>query len=363
MEQTTLYYKANGSDKVYQVSIAPMGELYQVNFAYGRRGSALTTGTKTASPIPYDKAQSVYNKLVAEKMAKGYTPGADGTPFTHADKTQTQQRSGVLPQLLNAIDEDELEALFKNDNFWMQEKHDGKRIMLIKTKYEVSPSNRKGLVCGVPTEIIDAAKEISVLRDFDAFILDGELVGSKFFAFDLLHEGQKDLKAASYEVRYKHLVKLIPTLDGFPISAVSTAIDEVSKRAMFKRLKNERREGVVFKRYDSEYKAGRPAAGGSQLKFKFVATCTCRVISPNGTKRSIALELSDNGKWIDVGNCTISSNFDIPKAGDLVEIRYLYAYKGGSLYQPVFLGVRDDVDTSACVLSQLKYKADDDDEG
>lgn len=39
-----------------------------------------------------------------------------------------------------------------------------------------------------------------------------------------------------------------------------------------------------------------------------------------------------------------------------VEIRYLYAYKGGSLYQPAFLGERDDIPAEECVLSQLKYK-------
>jgi hypothetical protein len=34
----------------------------------------------------------------------------------------------------------------------------------------------------------------------------------------------------------------------------------------------------------------------------------------------------------------------------------LYAYKGGSLYQPVYLGVRDDV--GADCLADLKYKSE-----
>ena len=50
-------------------------------------------------------------------------------------------------------------------------------------------------------------------------------------------------------------------------------------------------------------------------------------------------------------------NFDIPKHGDVVEIRYLYAYEGGSLFQPVYLGVRDDLDKEACKIEQLKYKS------
>ena len=59
-----------------------------------------------------------------------------------------------------------------------------------------------------------------------------------------------------------------------------------------------------------------------------------------------------------VGNVTIPANCEIPQKGDLVEVRYLYAYKGGSLYQPTYLGKRSDVDEDECVLNQLKYKAE-----
>ena len=81
------------------------GNLFVVNFAYGRRGSTLTTGTKTSSPVDYDTAQKIYTKLVNEKKAKGYTEGEDGTPYQHTDK----QPSGILPQLLNAVEETEVE--------------------------------------------------------------------------------------------------------------------------------------------------------------------------------------------------------------------------------------------------------------
>jgi len=54
---------------------------------------------------------------------------------------------------------------------------------------------------------------------------------------------------------------------------------------------------------------------------------------------------------------TIPANQPIPKAGDVLEVRYLYSFPGGSLFQPVCLGQRDDIETSACTLSQLKYKA------
>jgi len=64
-------------DKVYQATIEPEGGLFIVNFAFGRRGSTLGTGTKTASPVDHDTAKGIYDKLVNEKRAKGYTEGPE----------------------------------------------------------------------------------------------------------------------------------------------------------------------------------------------------------------------------------------------------------------------------------------------
>ena len=50
-------------------------------------------------------------------------------------------------------------------------------------------------------------------------------------------------------------------------------------------------------------------------------------------------------------------NKAIPTTGALVEIRYLCAYKAGSLYQTTYLNERDDIETGECALGQLKYKA------
>jgi bifunctional non-homologous end joining protein LigD len=62
-----------------------------VTFAYGRRGSTMSTGSKTSSPVDYDEAKRVYDNLVREKTAKGYTPGTDGTPYV-----RRQQRQAAL---------------------------------------------------------------------------------------------------------------------------------------------------------------------------------------------------------------------------------------------------------------------------
>ena len=90
-ERVALYYREGSSDKVYQAAIEPAGKQFVVHFAYGRRGATLTTGTKTSSPVDYAAAKKIYTKLVGEKKAKGYTEGANGTPYQHTDK----QASGI----------------------------------------------------------------------------------------------------------------------------------------------------------------------------------------------------------------------------------------------------------------------------
>ena len=50
-ECITLYYREGSSDKVYQAAIEPQGEGFVVNIAYGRRGSTMSSGTKTQIPV------------------------------------------------------------------------------------------------------------------------------------------------------------------------------------------------------------------------------------------------------------------------------------------------------------------------
>jgi len=109
MQTITLYYREGSSDKVYQVSLEPRADQFVVNFAFGRRGSTLQTGTKTPSPVDYETASRLFTRLVKEKQAKGYSPGEAGTPYAHTDKAV--QVAGIAPQLLNPIEAEEASRL------------------------------------------------------------------------------------------------------------------------------------------------------------------------------------------------------------------------------------------------------------
>ena len=350
-DRITLYYCAGTSDKVYQAAVEPASNgLFAVTFAYGRRGSTLQTGTKTASPVPYPEARAVYDRLVAEKTAKGYTPAADGTPYRNTPNAKRD--TGIACQLLNPVDETGLMHLLDSPQYALQEKFDGRRLLLRKSGGQVAGINRLGLETGLPAPM---AEEAEALRG--EFILDGEAVGDILHVFDLLSAGGTDLRAEAYEVRLRHLYQLLAAGPQRQLCAVETVCIPASKRERFERLRSEGREGAVFKDLQAPYTPGRPASGGAQLKFKFRETASCLVTGRND-RHSVALGLLRGGSVVPCGNVTVPAGREIPVQGTPVDVRYLYAFpQGDTLFQPVYLGPRDDVTVADCTVEQLKYKA------
>jgi bifunctional non-homologous end joining protein LigD len=344
-ENITLSFKQGTSDKIYKASMEEAdNKNFVVNFAYGRRGATLKTGTKTQTPVDYEQAKKIYDKLVKSKTSKGYTPGEEGSQYTHTDTDMRD--TGVQCQLLNFVEEAVALQLINDKNWWAQEKHDGKRMLIHKTD-SITAINRTGLSIGAPDTILNSAGQID-----KAYLVDGEAVGEQLFVFDLLEIDKTDLRSTPYNKRLSHLEKL-----GFngSIIVTETAKTKKAKQQLYDRLKASGKEGVVFKKKAADYTAGRPNSGGNQMKFKFYATASVIVTSIN-KKRSVAVAVIADKKPVNVGNVTISSNKEVPAVDSIIEVRYLYAYKGGNLYQPTYLGVRDDISFEDCLISQLKYK-------
>jgi predicted DNA-binding WGR domain protein len=73
VDSIALYFREGTSDKVYNVSLQQeVLNGYVVNFSYGRRGNALVVGSKTKAPISLEGARVIFDKLVKEKICKGY---------------------------------------------------------------------------------------------------------------------------------------------------------------------------------------------------------------------------------------------------------------------------------------------------
>jgi bifunctional non-homologous end joining protein LigD len=347
-KRITLYFRQGPSDKVYTAAIEPSGGGFVVTFAFGRRGSTLQMGVKTAAPVPFEKAKQIFDKLVGEKAAKGYTPGENGTPYQHTKKAD--RATGIVPQLLNPIEDCKVQTYIASADWWAQEKFDGRRVLIRRDGDTVIGINRQGLTINLPEPIFAQGRTLGDQR----WLIDGEAVGDVLFAFDLLESAGADLRAQPYRRRLAALAKIVGTAPA-PIRTVETATTTAEKTAMLDLLKDRNAEGIVFKRHTQTSTPGRSASGGDWLKFKFHATASCIVASVNGEKRSVALELLDTRR-VGVGNVTIPPNATIPEPGTVVEVHYLYAYPAGSLYQPVYLGVREDLTHDDCRLDQLKLK-------
>jgi bifunctional non-homologous end joining protein LigD len=350
MEYTTLYYRHGASDKVYQAGLEARDGGYVVHFAYGRRGATLATGSKTQAPVAYAAAKAIYDKLVAEKTAKGYTPGPDGTPYHHTG--EARRATGIHCQLLNPVEDDQVERLIADPAWLAQPKHDGRRLLIDKRGDGITGINRLGLTVALPETLAHDAGRCPL-----DLILDGECIGETFHAFDALRIENDDIGGLPYSERYLRLMNLLASFQHPHIQFVRTAFTLKQKTELFGQLQKADAEGIVFKRIDAPYLAGRPASGGPQLKHKFCATASL-IVGKINAKRSVSLLLFEGDKVKPAGNVTIPPNYKVPLTGQIVECRYLYAFpESGCIFQPVYLGPRDDITAAECLTAQLKYKA------
>lgn len=352
LQSVKLSYRQGRSDKVYLVQLEQVEGGYVVNFQYGRRGSTLRAGAKTLNPVPLETARALYDRVVRSQLKDGYTEGTDGTPYSGTEKAG--QISGLQPQLLNAIGEKHLQKYFDDPAYILQEKKDGNRLMVQGEQGDITGINRKGLLTAISRSIEAGVRELIGAGET---ILDGEAIGDVYYVFDLLALNGEDSRPLGYEQRWLRLQLLFGAREGGIVRLLPISRKPWHKRQRFEELRASGAEGVVFKKWDAPYIPGCPPSGGDQVKFKFVESATCRVVAVNGVKRSVRIQVEDRTSrtQVDVGSVTIPANFTVPEPGELVEIRYLYAFRGGSLFQPVYLGPRRDKDSADCV-DTLKFR-------
>jgi bifunctional non-homologous end joining protein LigD len=352
LKTASLYFHEGPSDKVYHATIKPQDEGFIVTFAYGRRGCTLNTGTKTPVPVTQADATKVFDKLIASKIAKGYRPIANTNAPLPVLSGREGLDGGVRCQFLNPIEETDVARLLTDNRHSLQEKHDGRRLMVRKRDHEITGINRRGLIVAIPEPIRAAVALIP-----GDCLIDGEAVGDTLHAFDLLEVNGRDLRQRRYLDRFSGLILLLPPNQP-ALRWVATTVDPNDKIEVYEDLRLNNREGVVFKDMNAPFSPGRPNFGGPQLKFKFVESASFVVTGINA-KRSVTLGLYDGDRLVPAGNVTIPPNHAIPQKGTVAECRYLYAHKqSGAIYQPVYLGPRTDIPPSECGVDQLKYKAE-----
>ncbi len=343
-EQSTYLFMTEGSsDKEYHAHLRAQGDGWVVQYANGPRGRVGKTAMKTAAPLAYDEALKVYIDLVKSKTKKGYTEAESGVRFTNT--AMAQQASGHVQQLPTAIDRTQAELLLQNPDFAAQEKANGERCSIEVRNGVARGINKLGLYRDLPENV---ASSISA---FGNAFFDGEIIGTVFYAFDLLEINGTDLRRLSFRQRYELLDgALCMAPADHPVRRLHAGISEDGKREKFTRIEQDNGEGLVFKRLSAPYGGGRSDAA---LKFKFNESATCIVTGLNGGRSASIGLLDPTGATIPVGNVTVLANFPMPAVGDLVEVQYLYFNPGGAFEQPVYLGPRDDIKLNECVISQV----------
>lgn len=338
-ESIALFYTEGSSDKEYRVELREVGPDQWLTLAFnGRRGSTLKEQKKTPTPVDYATAKKLYDKVVLAKTKDGYTPDQSGAVYQSTD--MADRFSGFVPQLLNSVRKpSELQALILDPNIVAQEKHDGERRPIRHTAGKTEGMNKEGVIVSLPMNVAD---EIASLGQ--DLLVDGEIMGERYVVFELLELGGTDLRPLRYDDRLQRLADLLEGKAFKNVELIVTASTPAEKQKLFDSLKDHKAEGLAFKKKDAAYAPSRPASGGSQMKWKFIETCSVRVAAAHKTKRSVAVEClaADGSSIVPLGNVTIPANFDIPAAGAIVNVEYLYLYEGGSLFQPVYKGERTD---------------------
>lgn len=375
----SLHCQQGNSDKVYIIGIMRWSDHFTVVAHYGRRFGPLTVAPKGTFRTADDAAKK-FNSLVREKSAKGYELVESVSTDSLAQPGSTPSAPPFVPSapprprcvLLNAVSSDSVRGLLDAPEWALQPKIDGQRLLVeIAEDGTIRGFNRRGVEVTVPANIVEGLDGFPTGVTYDGEITGGA-DGQVFHIFDVVDEN------LTFQQRTEALERVFGRQEGRPpagrlltpyrqealegivgqngngsVRLVRTYIDRSFKRDVLKTLALTSREGVVFKRLDARYTVGRPNSGGSYLKHKFVQSATCQVLRVNN-QRSVEIGLVGPGSRPSrsCGNVTIPANHEIPAVGQLVEVQYLYAnpvvsdFSRGSatLYQPVYLGVRDDAD-------------------
>lgn len=343
----------DGADKVYNIYLTESGpgtDLFVVSFSHGGRCKALKAGVKTPSPIDYLAALKIYSKLCADKMngSSHYQEVGDGK--NSLVSVVAKVPFGITPQQPTAINREALEAFIENPSFGFQIKANGEnRLFSNSGALPACGGNKKGQQCSFPSVWESEFKALG------KFIANGEHVGDKFFAFDLLSKEGVDVRGLPQRQRYQMLIDMHQANKGLAphFEVIECLYGTDAKRELLLMAEVNRLEGIVAKDACAPYTQGR---GQDTLKFVFREVSSFVVMKQN-VQRSVEIGLHDNNDClVSCGNVTIPVNKPVPSVGTIVEVQYMY-WNGKALEIPVFdpegKSPRDEVDLCDCTFDQI----------
>lgn len=256
----------------------------------------------------------------------------------------------MMPMLASEDTKIRTEVRVSKDDWWLQQKLDGHRLLMKVVDGQPIPLNRKGEVklTVVPPKIV---KEFERFPD-GTWYFDGELIDDVYWLFDLVIDGAVHLDDP-YSTRLAVLEGICDRWD-MPdyVRLLPTARTTVEKDQLIAAVDKLDGEGWVVKHHACKYEPGKRSSEVLKLKRWHTADVIIRDTMVGGKENAeleICVKHDIHGKMITkpVGNCSLIGKPACVK-GDVVEVKYLYVGANGRLYQPSLLKVRNDKSPNEC---------------
>ena len=221
--------------------------------------------------------------------------------------------------------EAQLPPFINSDEWWMQEKHDGFHVQIRKAGVEVTATYTE-----TPTNLDPMVKTVAKLFHKN-YLVDGEhMTGvDTYYVYDILELDGKDLRKLSYQKRFAILESMMAEVVQPNWILTPTAKTAAEKTALLKKLKEGRKEGVVFKSC---------TAIADYHSFRFYASAivkVARVYAHDDCDIDIAT-IGENGEEI-IGSIDTPTSKHFEE-GDHIAIRYdYYDAESLELIHPVFV--------------------------
>ena len=234
-ESIRLLSTKDGADKEYRVQLDAKDDGFIVTGFNGRRGGALKAQPKIETPVPYAEAKKAYDALVKSKLKSGYYPADNASSYVVPADIGTP--TGISLHLLTQVSESDIERYITDDGWLAQEKYDGERRPVARRE-SVIGSNKNGFQTTLPSHLADVLSLLPPETELDA-----EQVGDMLYVFDTMKingECQRDIAC----IERKRKVDVLVHQLGNPANIISvyTAVGTDAKRALYQRLRREKKE-------------------------------------------------------------------------------------------------------------------------
>lgn len=284
----------------------------------------------------------------------------------------------MKPMLLNEVELERIERYVTNHDYWLEEKIDGRRLLLDfhcegphRERMKLVGYGRDGQKVSIP----DFLLPVYGLRDYGSFTFDGEVAADpsgrqSYWVFDLLRAADRDgsqfisigdpawLRRDGLEAVMGKLKSVLPA----EMQLVPRAFDPDAKRRQVLAIQQMGGEGVVFKHRDRPYQPGKKNAAAVKAKFTKTLDAVVTNIGMDG-KENIEISVWKDHELVEIGRCSTAGKV-IPGMHDVVEVRYLYALRADALtrrpvrlYQARLLRIRDDKPSEACTFDQIQFSS------